>query len=164
VINRDRIFTAGHCVHAGNNSQSGWSTNMQFCPSYNKNGMNAAVGCWSIVRLGTSNAWFSSSDFDRDWGGGKVASCGNVNCKNIGDVTGWLGYAWNFNNEHIVDLGYPQAAPFTGKRLVACAGEVSYRVDMGAGADSKYIGCDMTAARAAVPGSSRSPTAASSTA
>jgi len=33
VINKSTLATAGHCVHAGNNKTTGWSTNVLFCPS-----------------------------------------------------------------------------------------------------------------------------------
>src|SRR5262249_3494443 len=36
-IGNNGIWTAGHCVHAGDNKPSGWSTNMVFIPGYRDN-------------------------------------------------------------------------------------------------------------------------------
>ena len=48
-IGRSTLATAGHCVHAGNNSPAGWSTNLLFCPSYGPAGVHPARGCWTGV-------------------------------------------------------------------------------------------------------------------
>ena len=47
VIGRSTLATAGHCLHAGNNSQIGFSTNLLFCPSYSPAGVHPARGCWA---------------------------------------------------------------------------------------------------------------------
>jgi len=139
------VLTAGHCVNNGLNGAGaggGWSTNFQICPSYD-NGVNPGVGCWSAYNLATSGSWFSSSNFDRDWGGAAMNN-GGVGGTIIGNTVGTLGRAWNWNDEHWWSLGYPQAAPFSGGKLVANTAEHAYTINQGLGADSKYMGNEMT--------------------
>ena len=50
------IWTAGHVVHAGDNKQTGWSTNMIFVPAYRDG--NAPFGKWSVSSLSTRSLWF----------------------------------------------------------------------------------------------------------
>ena len=142
------VYTAGHCVNNGRNgagANGGWDTTFTICPSYDSSqgGVNPNVGCWSAYTISTSAEWFSSMDFDRDWGGAAMNLGGNCGC-NIGNSIGMLGRAWNWNDEHFWVFGYPQAAPYTGGKLIADTAEHAYTVNNGAGADSKYIGNEMT--------------------
>ena len=57
VINRNTILTAGHCVHAGNNLQSGFSSNIVFCPSTLR---AAAARRCARGRAWVPNQWFTS--------------------------------------------------------------------------------------------------------
>lgn len=142
------VLTAGHCVNNGLNGQGyngGWSYSFQICPSYDSSqgGVNPGVGCWGAYTLATSTAWFSTRDFDRDWGGAAM-SLGGIGGTQIGNTVGMLGRAWNWNDEHFWAFGYPQAAPYTGGKLVANTAEHAYSVNQGTGADSKYTGNEMT--------------------
>ena len=113
VIKGDEIWTAGHCVHAGNGSQSGWSSNVVFVPQY-RNG-SAPCGQWNVVDLVTSTAWFNSGDFAQDFAKGRVSNP-NTGC------TGTLGFAFNQSySQNFLAVGYPAAPPYTGERMIFCS-------------------------------------------
>jgi V8-like Glu-specific endopeptidase len=147
VINKSTLATAGHCVHAGNNLNSGWSTNVLFCPSYNTGGINPSRGCWAAVTQFTSFQWFNASNFDRDYGCIVTQTTGTVVADRVGNVTGWLGRAWNWpSRQATLAWGYPAGAPFTGNRIITTASTEWYQLNMNTSETqlSKYIGNDMT--------------------
>lgn len=153
VFHSDVVHTAGHCVNNGLNgagANGGWSGNVLVCPSWrNQSGgqANPAIGCWADESLATSNAWFSMGNpggFDRDWGAIRTASAGTVHNAEIGNITGWLGWAANFGHRQVFSFGYPQGSPFNGNLIIACAAPSWYTRNLGIGADSLYIGCDKT--------------------
>lgn len=147
VIHKSTLATAGHCVHAGNNLQSGWSTNVLFCPSYNASGPDPIRGCWAAASLATSAQWFSSRNFDRDYGCIVTQKGGTVVADSIGNVTGWLGRAWNWpSRQATLAWGYPAGAPFTGNRIITTASTEWYQLNRNTSEPqlSKYIGNDMT--------------------
>jgi len=105
------IWTAGHCVHAGDNSAGGWSYNVVFVPAY-KNGA-APKGQWSASYLTVMTAWFTSMDYRYDMGGATLYT--NASGYKISQIVGNLGFAYNMSsNLHWFQLGYPAGAPFTG--------------------------------------------------
>jgi V8-like Glu-specific endopeptidase len=146
VINRSTLATAGHCVHDGSNSAAGWSTNVLFCPSF-LNGQNAARGCWAHTALATSFQWFNAANIDRDYGCIVTRTTGTRVANRVGNVTGWLGRAWNFASRQAeLAFGYPQAAPFNGQTLQVAASTEWYQLNRNTSEAqlSKYIGNDMT--------------------
>jgi V8-like Glu-specific endopeptidase len=139
------VFTAGHCVVAGGSGATAaganWYTNWMFCPAY-KDG-SCPLGIWTARRLASLNGWISGNDFQWDIG----AAVMNVNAggKPIVNVLGGQGLAWNWSPvQDFIDLGYPQAAPFNGNRLIEC--DAGYAVSDGNYGDPSPIGigCDMT--------------------
>jgi V8-like Glu-specific endopeptidase len=147
VINRSTLATAGHCVHAGNNLQSGFSTNVLFCPSFSPAGVDPVRGCWPGVSLTTSFQWFNASNFDRDYGCIVTRTTGTKIANKIGNITGWTGRAWNWpSRQPILAWGYPQGAPFAGNRLITTASTEWYQLNRNASESqlSKYIGNDQT--------------------
>ena len=150
TIGPNHVATAGHCLHAGNNSSAGWATNVLFCPQYN-NGASPKVGCWYASSIWVGSIWYASGNADRDWGGARMNSTGTVKAKPIGDVTGWLGYAWNFGNPVVMQFGYSSASPFNGMKLILCNTVVNGYVNFGTGAVSQHVGCHQR------PGSSGGP-------
>ncbi len=136
------IWTAGHVVHAGNNSPSGWSTNMIFVPAYRDG--NAPFGKWPALSLATRTLWYQKGIPDgltEDMGG---AILGVLNGKSISQVVGCLGFAYNFSRfQHWDSMGYPAEAPFNGQRMWDC--EASYAYDgQVSGIPPMAIGCDLT--------------------
>lgn len=106
------VVTAGHCVHSGNGSATGWYNSFQFIPGYRKVGAvdTRPYGTWtSYASVRTSTTWFS--------GGGGVPNARdyaiivfnrNASGLNIGNYTGWLGYQTGMmiGRQNSV-LGYP---------------------------------------------------------
>jgi V8-like Glu-specific endopeptidase len=142
VVNRSTVITAGHC---NSNGAGTFATNRLFCPSWN-NGQNAARGCWTVANSKTSTGWHTAGDPDRDYACLITSATGQKVANKIGNVTGWLGRAWNFSASQAErTFGYPQAAPFTGGKLVTTASTEWYTQDFTAGGQvSKIIGSDMT--------------------
>jgi V8-like Glu-specific endopeptidase len=140
----DTVMTAGHCVYTPG---TGFNGNELFCPSYNA-GVNPAVGCWAANYLVTSTVWVNTGSFEWDTGGINTQPTGTVINNHIGNVTGWLGLAWNqAEDQNWFDFGYPQAAPFDGRFIVVCNSEFGYEESDGnnqGGPNSLSIGCDMT--------------------
>ena len=135
------VWTAGHCVHAGDGSDNGWSYDVVFIPAY-RNG-NAPYGQWPAAYLWVTTAWHDYEDLRYDMGGGVLNTNGSG--QKISQVVGALGFAWNMSKQKLwFDMGYPAAYPFTGNYQVICAASFAYN-DKSLG--SPYptgIGCDMT--------------------
>lgn len=142
VVNRSTLITAGHCNSDGNGH---FATNRLFCPSY-RNGANPARGCWSVVTSVVAGHWHSGGDPDYDYACLVTANTGSVVANKIGNVTGWMGRAWNWSSSQAErTFGYPQAAPFNGNRLITTASSEWYTHDfVGGGQVSKVIGSDLT--------------------
>jgi V8-like Glu-specific endopeptidase len=142
VAGRSTVITAGHCVSSGSAT---WATNVLFCPSYYELGQFPGRGCWSGVSMVTSNQWHNSGDPDYDYACIVTATTGNVVANKIGNVTGWVGRAWNWNDVPEVTFGYPAAAPFPGNIIQQTVSVDWYDVDFTAGGPaSKVIGSDLT--------------------
>ena len=140
---KNMLITAGHCNSSGNGQ---FATNRLFCPSYNKNGVNPAVGCWAVVNSKTSDGWHFSGDPDYDYACLITNTTGTVHNNSIGNITGWAGYAWNFpQGQPTMQFGYPAASPFPGYHIITAATTEWYTFDFTPGAQvSKFIGSDMT--------------------
>ena len=106
VIRHRIVVTAGHCLHSGNGSATGWFTNFLFVPAY-RNGA-APFGTWTRFRCAVTTTWFN--------GGGGVPNAADygmcdMNDRNgvrIGSALGFLGWqtgALALNHVHI--FGYP---------------------------------------------------------
>jgi len=141
------IWTAGHCVHAGNNSSAGWSYNTVFVPAYIDG--YAPYGIWYGSYSWVKTKWYMKGikrGLDQDMGGIVLyanASSGYP----ISSVVGWLGFAWNWSPSKMAwfDIGYPQAYPFDGYRQHVCASSYAYRGYPGGYASPTVgIGCDLT--------------------
>ena len=145
VIGRSTLATAGHCVHAGNNSQIGWSTNLLFCPSFSTAG--SPRGCWTGIAQFVSFQWFNASNFDRDYACIVTATSGTTIANKVGNITGWTGRAWNWSSgQPTLAWGYPQEAPFAGNRVITTASTEWYQLNRNTseGQLSKFIGSDQT--------------------
>jgi len=140
------VWTAGHCV-ANTDFTHQFSTNVLICPSYNA-GVNPAVGCWAGGGMVTWTNWFSNNSFEWDMGGITMSNCGTVNCTDIGNVTGYLGLAWNWpENQNYYAFGYPQGSPFDGRFIVTTNSQFGYEDSDGnnqGGPNSVAIGSSQT--------------------
>lgn len=140
------VITAGHCVHRGNNSATGWSTNFVFVPGYN-NGA-APFGQFTANHLWATTHWYQNGQFNnfaRDLGGAVLNKIlvGGIAYK-LSQRVGWLGAMWNFSYyQHFHSIGYPQAAPFTGLTMQICSASFA-RHDSSFLPNTTGIGCDAT--------------------
>jgi V8-like Glu-specific endopeptidase len=145
------IWTAGHCVHAGNNLPSGWSTNIHFVPAYKKG--DAPYGKWKGVEACTTDSWYAEGgalDFRYDMGGVILKKRKG---QKISKAVGNLGFAANLSNDtqHWFDIGYPEA-PFNGGVQQICAASYAYSdTNYPGGPYPVAMGCDQA------PGSSGGP-------
>ena len=142
-IGKNAIWTAGHCVHAGNNLASGWSSNMVFIPGY-KDGA-APLGQWSVRQMACRTVWYQHGNpggLVEDMGG---AILNPLNGRSISQVVGWFGFAWNFpRNQVWTSLGYPAEAPFTGKRMFQDTAAYANDGSVPGSPAPIGIGCSMT--------------------
>ena len=136
------IWTAGHCIHQGDNKETGWSTNVIFVPAY-KNG-STPLGVWRAndLDLFTKGFWYEFGDLRYDMGGAILQEWTN---QSISEIVGSLGFAYNQNSGlHWLNMGYPSAAPFDGQNQQICAASFAY-ADMSMPAPSPIaMGCDMS--------------------
>lgn len=141
-IGNHAIWTAGHCIHKGDNKESGWSYDLFFVPAY-KNGA-APLGVWTAedYNLTTKTNWYESGDLRYDMGGAVLNDWAG---QKISDVVGSLGFAYNRTNGlHWLNMGYPSAAPFNGGTQQICAASYAYTDTSLPGPSPVAMGCDMT--------------------
>ena len=141
MIKNRSIWTAGHCVHAGDGRSGGWSTDVIFVPQY-RNG-NAPIGQWTVSRLWTTSDWYYNGNpngLDHDYAGGQI---NDLNGRAIGSRTGILGFKYNQSYSATYRaVGYPAADPFDGQRMWYCNRSFQ-RTYIGSPATFS-IRCDMT--------------------
>ncbi|MFN2233862.1 MAG: trypsin-like serine peptidase, partial [Anaerolineales bacterium] len=139
-IGNHAIWTAGHCIHKGDGSIAGWSSNMVFVPAY-KNGF-APLGIWSVYHITTKGSWFEFGDLRFDMGG---ALLNEYYGQSISEYVGSLGFAYNMENSlHWLNMGYPSSAPFDGQTQQICAGSFAYADTSMPAPSPVAMGCDMT--------------------
>jgi hypothetical protein len=127
------IWTAGHCVAAGNGST--FYSNFLFCPSYDisQGGPNPAVGCWAGTSWTTTTVWFnngaSGNGWSRDFAYIKLAHSGTVHNTDVANVTGSVGFAWNQAADQAWQhYGYPGQSPWVDGEIVVTTAEYRYSV------------------------------------
>ena len=139
-IGNSAIWTAGHCIHIGDNQAEGWSTNLVFAPAY-KNG-STPYGVWSTSYLTTKGFWYEFGDLRFDMGGALLNEWNN---QTISEVVGSLGFAYNLaNGLHWMNFGYPSAPPFDGSTQQICAASFAYADTSMPKPYPVAMGCDMT--------------------
>lgn len=142
-VGNNAIYSAGHCLHAGNNKVSGYATNVVFVPAYRDG--QAPFGQWQAKQLFVRTAWYKngiSKGLAQDMGG---AVLHKRNGKKISQVVGWMGFAWNWSKyQHWCQFGYPAASPFNGQRLIANYSSFAYHGSVGASPAPLGVGSDLT--------------------
>lgn len=161
---RNRVWTAGHVVHAGNSLESGWSDNIMICAVWDAGGnVDPGHGCWGWTDESTTCEWagavtgcagFTGGSYSRDYGVIYANTCrDNTNppdgiCDatiNIALVTGSDGLLYNQPRDqnwviHCYCIG-PAAA--TGNKQYMMLAEHRYDVFTdGDGPDSNSVGAD----------------------
>ena len=145
-IGNNAIWTAGHCIHAGDGSEDGMSKDVRFYPAYkvdDKGIVFAPYGEWKAYAVLTHKEWEKNGDLRYDIGGAVLEL--NNEGKKISEVVGSLGFSANLdNNRHWFNIGYPAAPPFDGTRQQICAAPFAFN---DTNMNKPYpvgIGCDMT--------------------
>ncbi len=103
----DTIITAGHCVHTGNAAAGGiWRTLESYTIYPGHTGTQAPYGNCKARRLYSTSGWADQGDSNYDYGAIKL------DCQ-IGNSTGWLGYAAfsTITNYPSITNGYPGDKP-----------------------------------------------------
>lgn len=92
------VLTAGHCVYS--KADGGWAKSIQVIPGLN--GTYKPYGSAWAARLRTYTGWTSNENSDHDFALITLKT-------NIGDSTGWLGYAYYSNINGVTGnlSGYP---------------------------------------------------------
>lgn len=140
-IGNNAVWTAGHCVHRGDGTANGWSTDVVFVPAY-ENGV-APLGVWTFDDLWTTPGWFNDEDYRYDMGG--VVLNLNKKKKMISEVTGSLGFAFNLiEDPHWFNIGYPFTSPFNGTKQYICIGSQAFSDGNMPNPSPVVMGCDMT--------------------
>lgn len=145
VIKPRVVLTAGHCVHSGNGSNSGFFTNFVFIPAFRDGA--APFGSWNWSFLSVTNTWFTgngtvpnAADYAMIEFNDRVVGAAT---RKIGDVTGFLGFrTLGLIPNHSTLLGYPCNLDSCAKMHQVTAGSfrsvtpnnVEYGSDMGGGA------------------------------
>ncbi len=115
VLRRRVILTAGHCVHSGNNSNSGFYSNFMFVPAY-RNGV-APVGVWDWQYVITTSTWFSGGATFPNAADYAMIEPRDRSGSIIGNVTGFLGFqTLKLFPNHAHLIGYP-ANHDSGERM-----------------------------------------------
>ena len=142
-IGNNAIWTAGHCLHAGNNRASGWATNVVFVPAY-KDG-SAPYGQWQAKQLFVRTAWYRNGiprGLCQDMGAAVLHRRGG---RKISQVVGWLGFAWNWSKyQHWCQLGYPAGAPYDGRKMIENDSSYAYDGNPGCSPRTVGVGSDLT--------------------
>ncbi len=119
VSGQHTLVTAGHCVYSHDPSRPGWLTDRWvFVPAY-QSGV-APWGQWSPREFATTGE-FLNNNWAYDVA--IVILFDRVDGRSISSFTGSLGSEFNGDrSQYEVSLGYPEAAPFTGGRMMASYG------------------------------------------
>ncbi|OAH10858.1 trypsin-like serine peptidase [Streptomyces jeddahensis] len=155
--NKNTIWTAAHCVHAGDGSgDAGWSTNVQYVPGYRDG--DGPLGAWNADQVFAAEAWTESGD-------NQVADMAAIVVKpsllhgNLHDAGGGaLGYRFADGATDYSDVytaGYPGEGynrdDLTGERLMYCFGDTVDASSFNPFDDRLKMDCDMGAGASGSP-------------
>ncbi len=137
--NQRLIITAGHCVSDG---AGRFHRNFLFIPAYRPDlAPTEPFRRWTTCGVYVRTSWHTRRDFGQDMGALKACDQGTQRLHN---TTGYLGYVANASRSQTWRaFGYPAAAPFNGRRMVACLASLSI-TDSAFSPATNGIGCNMT--------------------
>lgn len=135
---RNTVFTAGHCVHAGDGGD--WHRNWVFVPDYYYG--DRPLGTWNARPGGlwSLNGWIEDGDNGYDIGA--VVMSSNSSGSKLMDVTGSQGIRINGPDEpSVYHFGFPAEPnpPFDGEDLINCDGPT----DRGLFGGDLQLACNM---------------------
>ncbi|GGJ24214.1 trypsin-like serine peptidase [Streptomyces brasiliensis] len=152
--NKNTIWTAGHCLHEGQNGQSGFYANVTFAPAWDGDAPSPAPwGIWEASNLVVPTTWANGDAdkfFDADFGAAILTPLPEYG--NIQDAIGAYGYRFYSGSDYndIVDFGYPADgynrpdSDFNGgKELMFCQGNVEDAFKFNPLDDRMKMDCDM---------------------
>lgn len=143
AIGKNGLWTAGHCVHSGNNQASGWSTNAVFVPAYRDG--TAPFGQFTVRQLFCRTVWYQKGNPGGLYEDMGAAILNPLNGRMLSQVVGWLGFAWNFPRDQVwTSLGYPAAPPFNGQRMIQDTAPYANDGSVPGSPAPIGIGCSMT--------------------
>ncbi|MDA2805068.1 trypsin-like serine peptidase [Nocardiopsis suaedae] len=140
--NRNTVWTAGHCLHAGGTGGDGWHSAFMFVPDAD-NGREPH-GRWEWRRAVTVKGW--TEDRDHEYDLGAVRFNPQPQRGDMQDVTGAQGYRFNYGQEfdNVHHFGFPangyERDDFTGEDLWYCTGPTE---DAGWFTEELVHQCDM---------------------
>jgi len=140
-IGGNAIWTAGHCLHAGNGSTDGWVDKAIFVPAY-KDG-NAPYGQWPVKSKIVRTAWYRNGSLCEDMGG---AILHEKDGQKLHNVVGWLGFAWNWSRvQHWHAMGYPaEGSDFDGQSMMETESSFAYNGSRSCSPQTVAIGSNQT--------------------
>lgn len=105
AANRSTVWTAGHCLHEGNNSSGGWNSYTAFRPDYVQ---GRSRGTWVARELWTTPQWYRSTNPSYDVAALIVYRASNG--RRLNYYTGAQGLIFNARGlKHFVrSFGYPE--------------------------------------------------------
>jgi hypothetical protein len=140
--NYNLVLTAAHCLHDGNGTEAGKSTNIAYVPA--KLGASEPFGQYSASAIWVKTSWYSTGNEREDFG--FIVTNPN-GCGDLADCAGAQGLAWNQKEfQDFWAIGYPAVSPFPGDRQVLCTASTA-KLDTaipGTGAPPLGMGCGMT--------------------
>ena len=117
--NRDVVWTAGHCVHAGD-PHVGFHSNWVFVPG--RHDGVSPYGVWTARLLSTTTGWARNGDLANDLGAAVTNPGGTLGLHLI-DHVGGLGIGFHQPRSQLVyAFGFPAEAPYDGEHLIYCRG------------------------------------------
>jgi V8-like Glu-specific endopeptidase len=138
--NKDVVWTAGHCVHAGNPS-GGFHTNWVFVPARH-DGVNP-YGIWTARILATTGRWARDGDLAHDLGAAVTNVGGDDDAHLVEEVGGLAIWFDQPRNQPVYAFGYPAEDPYDGEHLVYCSGTAFDDPDDKHGLTPQGVDCDM---------------------
>jgi V8-like Glu-specific endopeptidase len=139
-IGNDAVWTAGRCLHNGDGTEDGWSTDIVFVPAYRDG--TEPYGQWSAYNLWTKGQWYANADPSFDMGGVNLNPNGAD--MTISQVVGNLGFTYNLSEYQAwFNVGYPDDTPFNGKWQYICAASYAYSDINQNEPYPMAMGCDM---------------------
>ncbi|MGC0331432.1 V8-like Glu-specific endopeptidase [Streptomyces sp. SAI-170] len=146
--NRNTLWTAGHCVHAGDGSGSaGFYTMTEFIPGYRDG--SGPYGSWTIKSKVVNNEWMDSGDMeDADYAA--VVLNDHPTWGKLQDNVGAFGYTFTENltdHAEVYAAGYPgkgyNRTDLTGERMMYCYGNTVDAGPWNPFDDRMSMDCDM---------------------
>lgn len=128
---RNLVITAGHCAYSTTECTLGlicspgarhYYSNFLFVPAYDRKA--APYGEWVATHAITHSAWMADEDDGHDQAFLVMAP---LNGRNIVDVVGGNGLAWNYpaREDGVRVVGWPAESPYDGQTMQECVGSTT---------------------------------------